>query len=347
MTVQNGVVITREPSISGQVLFVGGHPGCGKTMLTPIIGALKRVEIQKFNYTIEHICCLRLLDKIDVDASSAMIRMLTDLDIYNMMMSRETNFRWKDLSSIFKNPNPWRYLRRLFYPGDHETIGRIQKENPILQITTHNLLVISQPLFEALKKRVRLIILIRHPLYMIKQWHLYVEMYGKDAREFTIWINYKGKSLPFFANGWEEKYLQSNTMEKSIYSIEYLTQKEKEIYQSLSSEEQSQVLMIPFEHFVLTPWPYLKKMERLLDTEVTTLTKKELKKQKVPRCRIADGIGLPIYKKYGWEPAGTQRSEREELEKRWDFAARGASPEALKVLEKICKDYEKEFQVQL
>lgn len=312
-------------------------------MLTPIIGALKRIEIQKYNYSLEHICCLRILEKIDADASSAMIRMLTDLDIYNMMMAREINFRFKDLSSIFKNPNPWRYFRRLFYPGDTETVDRIRKENPILQITTHNLLVISRPLFEALGERLRMIVLTRHPLYMVKQWHRYVDLYGKDPRDFTIWLDYKGKAIPFFANGWEETYLRSNAMDKAIYSIAHLTQKENEICRSFSPQEQSQVLVIPFEPFVLNPWPYLEKMKSLLGTEVTSRTLKELKRQNVPRKKIADGVGHSIYKKYGWEPAGREGGERAELDKRWDFASKEASKEALSVLERICSEYERQY----
>lgn len=333
--------ISREPSIAGRVLFVGGHPGCGKTMLTPILGGFENVEIQKFNYPLEHICCLSLLEKLERDAAGSMIRMLTDLDIYNLMLSREVNFRFKDLSSIFKNPGGWRYIRRLFRNDGNGAVETIRQKNPILQITTHNALVLSPPLFEALGERVRMVVILRHPLYMIKQWRVYVEMYGKDPRDFTIWIDWKGKTVPFFARGWEEKYLDANPMDRVIYSVAHLSQKEDEVLSRLSPQEKSRVLLIPFEHFVLKPWPFVESIEHLLQTRLTPRGRREMKRQRVPRKNVADGIGRAIYKKYGWKAASGD--EQAELESRMAYAAQEATPEALDVLRRLCTNYETRY----
>ena len=43
-----------------------------------------------------------------------MIRFLIDLKVYNTMMSRDVNFRPSDLSSVFNNVDPNKYLKRLF-----------------------------------------------------------------------------------------------------------------------------------------------------------------------------------------------------------------------------------------
>lgn len=337
---QQELRVVREPFIAEKVVFVGGHPGCGKTMMTPIVGSLARVEVQKFNYMLEHICSLYLLGKIPEDAATAVLRMLVDMDLYNLQMSRETNFRFSDLSSVFKNPGTWRYIRRLFQPGDAAVIGRIQKEKPILQITTHDSLVLSPPLFKALDERLRVVEVIRHPLHMIKQWYLYIDRYGNDVRDFTIWFQHDGHALPYFARGWEEKYLRANTMDKLIYSIDHLTALGQQVIQNLAQKEKRQVMIIPFERFVLEPWPFLRQLESFLGTEVTRSTRRELKRQHVPRKMIADGIPRPIYKQYGWEPPGKERDERRELEKRREFAAERATPEAMKVLDRMCSEYE-------
>ena len=190
--------VIRGPHLVDRVIFVGGHPGCGKTLMTPIVGSLARVEIQKANYFLEHICSLRFLDRIDDQVATVLIRMLTDLDLYHLMMSRETNFRFSDLTSVFKNPGTLRYIRRLFQPGDAVARERIKTTKPILQILAHNLLVLSPSLFKALGDRLRVLEVVRHPLYMIKQWYLYIERYGTDVRDFTICFDYEGNSLPFF-----------------------------------------------------------------------------------------------------------------------------------------------------
>lgn len=335
--------VVREPYLVDRVIFVGGHPGCGKTLITPIVGSLARVEIQKVDYIIEHICSLRFLGRIDDQVATVLIRMLTDLDLYHLMMSRETNFRVSDLSSVFNNPGTLRYIRRLFQPGDAAACERIKQTKPILQILTHNLLALSPSLYQALGDRLRILEMVRHPLYMIKQWYLYIERYGTDVRDFTIWFDYRGHSLPFFAYGWEEKYLRANSMDRVIYSIEHLSLLGERVIQNLSEQEKKQIILIPFERFVLDPWPYLRRLESLLETQVTTLTRRELKRQKVPRKMIADGIPLSIYKQNGWEPPQKGSNESKELELRRRYAAERASPEAMGVLDRLCAAYEQKY----
>ncbi|MBI3319302.1 MAG: hypothetical protein HYZ89_01770 [Candidatus Omnitrophica bacterium] len=334
------VQVVREPRLAEVIVCVGGHPGCGKSLLTSVIGSLARTEIQKYNYIIEHLCALALLDKMDHDAAVAMIRMMTDLDLYHLMMSRELNLRWQDLSSIFKNPNPWRYLRRLWLPGDAAAVERIRHERPILHYLMHNALVISPPLFAALEDRLRVVLVVRHPLYMLKQWHRYIDRYGTDARDFTIWIEAEGQAVPFFARGWEERYLRANSMDRVIYSIQHLSRLEQHVLEGLSERQRSQVLVIPFERFVLDPWSFLRQLETLLGTTGTRRTVRELKRQHVPRKMIAEGIPEPIYRQYGWQPPRKRSTEREELALRRDFAARLASAEGMRVLDRLCADYE-------
>ncbi len=339
-TVTQIPTVVREHRMVERAVFTGGLPGCGKSLLTPIVGSLSRVEAQKYEYILEHLCVLYLLGKIEEDAAIAMVRMLTDLDLYHMTMSRETNFRPSDLSSVFKNPNPWRYLRRLFLPGDAAAFERIRKERPIANFLTHNVLAISPLLFKSLGQGARILNVIRHPLYMIKQWHLYVDRYGTDARDFTIWIDHRGHSVPFFALGWEEKYLSANSMDKAIFSIDQSLRQARQVMGSLTEAQRRQVLTIPFERFVLDPWPYLKQMEHLLDTQVTQATLRELRRQNVPRRRIAEGIPEPIYKQYGWQPPRKNSSEQEELNRRREFAAQQATPEGMEVLDRMCGEYE-------
>ncbi len=335
--------VVREPYLAPLVACVGGLPGCGKTLLNPIVGSLARVEIQKYNYTLEHVCVLRLLGKLDDDAATVMIRMLTDLDLYNLMMARETNVRWSDLSSVFSNSGGWRYLRRLFQPGDRAVPERIQRERPILHLITHNVLAISPPLFRALGGRFRLVELVRHPLYMIKQWYLYVEQYGTDPRDFTIWVDHHGQAVPFFAQGWEARYLGANLMDRSIYAIEHLTALGHRVLEGLTPEERARVLMIPFEQFVFSPWPFLRQMEMLLDTHVTRLTARDLRRQGVPRVRISDGVRRKVYLANGWEPSRQKLTEAEELQHRRQFAAEHATPQAMAVLDQLCRSYEQRY----
>lgn len=342
-TASTQLQIVRHPSLVQEAVFGGGLPGTGKSLVTAVLGSFERVEMQKYNYLLEHICSIFYLGQMEESSAVAMVRMMTDLDLYHMMMSRDTNFRPSDMSSVFKNPRPWRYLRRLLASGDAAAAERIKKDRPILHVLTHNLLIHSPLLFKAMGERLKIVEVIRHPLYLIKQWFLYIDRYAVDGRDFTISFDYRGHSLPFFARGWEERYICCNAMDRVIYSIRHCYQQMEQILNGCTPQQQRQICILPFEWLVLDPWPVLRQLENLLKTHVTPSTYRELRKQRVPRKRIADGKREPIYKQYGWEPARRGLDERQELERRRDYAAEWATPAAMKILDEVCAWYEDRF----
>src|SRR6266446_5091605 len=89
-------VVGRDSHIAPQILFLDGISGTGKTMMGSILGTLDRVEVQKLEHIYEYVCALRALDRIKDDAAHVLIGMYSDLTCYNLSISRETNFRWKD-----------------------------------------------------------------------------------------------------------------------------------------------------------------------------------------------------------------------------------------------------------
>lgn len=323
-----------------KILFVDGQCGCGKTLLSSVISALDRAELLTYTYEIEMICALYFLDKISLEASCTQIKLLTDLKIYNLMMGRDVNFRPSDLSSIFKYHNPIDYLERLFQPGDEAIPNKILKRRPILNLATHNLLAVSEPIFQALEARCIFIEMVRHPLYMIRQQELNMKNLLGNIRYFTVNIEYKNQSLPYYTNGWEESFINGSALEKTIRSIYELGKRSKSTKSKLSKQYGSQILTIPFESFVLNPEPWMKKICTLLDTEMTRATQAVMFQQNVPRSKIADGIPLDIYRRCGWEPPQEGMSEREELSMRRNKIIENISGESASILDEICHEYE-------
>jgi hypothetical protein len=336
---------SKKITFSNQVIFIDGMPGCGKTLFSQLLAAYPRVELLTYAYDIEQACALYYLDELSIEASSTLVNLFADQKIYHGMMSRETNFRFSDLSSVFNTPKKLKYFKRLVMKGDHAITQRILDEEPILNLTVHNLLPFSLPIFKALNERVTFIEIVRHPLYQIIQHYSNTrDMYNNDPRDTTMaYRSVTTEVVPYFVKEYEEQWIQGNAMDKAILSMYYW---EKQAQHILSKREfiKEKTIVIPFENFVLKPDRYLREIESALGITRTQLVKKELKKQKVPRKKVSDGIPLAIYKRCGWEEPEHSLSEVEELDKRRQFAVEhGASDKALEVLSKLSADYESKY----
>ena len=332
------IKVIRQKQLTEKIVIVDGQPGCGKTMLSPIITTFQRVELLSYAFEVEFICRLFHLNKIDSDAAIAMVRMLLDHKLYQTMMGRDTNFRYRDLSSVFNDANPWRYFKRIFQKGEMIIPDRIKNERPILNITTHDLLSKSEPILSGLGDVALLVEVVRHPLYMVKQQQLNMERLVDNARDIQINIEYQGRQLPYFSQGWEEQFIKANSMEQAVYCIEKTTMATNQKRKMWKERNQHSILTIPFEKFVLDPWPYLKEIEEKLETKIGRRTNKIMKKQNVPRKILADAPSFEIYERCGWEPP-TEGSEENELTKRRDMVAKNSSPEVLEIMDKLSQEY--------
>ena len=56
---------------------------------------------------------------------------------------------------------------------------------------THNILPISDLLFKTFGNGMKLIAMVRHPIYMAEHWYNYIERIGIDEKEFTLAIGGK------------------------------------------------------------------------------------------------------------------------------------------------------------
>ena len=112
--------------------------------------------------------------------------------------------------------------------------------------------------------------MVRHPLYMVKQQQLNMERLIDNARDIQVNIEYKGKQLPYYAYGWEDQFINCNSMDKAIFNIQKATQESDIKRQVLAKNERMSILTIPFEKFVIDPWPYLDEIEKSLDTKISS-----------------------------------------------------------------------------
>ena len=335
--------ISKKNDMGNQVIFIDGLPGCGKTLFSPIVSSMKNVEQYIFSYEVEQYCGLYILGNMNLNSTSVMIKEALDLRIYNLMMSREVNFRPSDLSSVTKYHNPSLYEDRLSSPGDEDVVREISEKKPILNVALHQSLAFSEPIWEALGNRCSFIEIVRHPAYMIEQQSVNFETVAGCKRDFDLQFLYQGKELPYFAFGWEEDYIKSTSIEKSINFIYHHAIKTENLKSKIQLKYPDKILTIPFEKFVINPMPWLSKIEIILNTQITEKTEFVMSQQRVPRLRISDGIDLDIYKRFGWKPPKDNISDEQELLNRKNKILENVNKECSMKFEEICNNYERKF----
>ena len=200
----------RSITFANKILILDGISGTGKTMFTPILSSFKQVQNARFEYMLEYLSIAYTQKKMSLDAAKTLLTLLADVKCYDGMISREVNFRPNDLSSVFKSTKTNQYIRQLFM-GDGQSIdSRVTKENPIIFFVTHQLLSCFDILLHTFNNRLKLVETVRHPIYLIDHWLSYIKMFGNNSRDFTVWLKYQEKSVPWFADNWAENMYASD-----------------------------------------------------------------------------------------------------------------------------------------
>lgn len=333
---------SRRKSIGNKVLIVDGFSGSGKTAVSSIANGLARVRQFRIENILEFICGLHHTERMTSDAAEFLIRVIVDLWSHNDQIGRCVNFRPNDISSVLKSPLKSEYLNALFSEDGPSILTRIDNERPILHLMTHQILAVGHPLFSALGDQLVFLESMRHPLFLLEHWLSYIERYGTDSRDFTLCLDHKGQDVPWFALGQEEEYIASSPIGKVILSLDFLTKAKEECIRSLKPKFAEKLLVVPFEHFVRNPEPYLKKWEELLETERTENLEKLLKESNIPRAESSESPDLDVWRqRYGHKSEHLRANDIEALERNWQLAEKQASKEELECLKKLCEHYEK------
>ena len=95
--------IYRKKKIFKKIIFIDGLPGSGKSLVAPIISSLNKNDLWTMNHIYEYIIFLFFKKKISLDAAKSLLKLYADLDIYNLSLGRNVNFRAFDDSSVQKN----------------------------------------------------------------------------------------------------------------------------------------------------------------------------------------------------------------------------------------------------
>ncbi len=333
--------IDRKKTFNNDVIILNGLWGVGKSLLSPILSSLEGVEKTKIEYIYEYLCTLSYLCKIEDDACITLLKTYADISQYNNLIGREVNLRWNDDTGLKNSPNSFKYIMRMFRKDEDLVINEINENNYALCIMTHMITLAPDPIVDAFGDRLKIIEVVRHPLYLVRHIYSYLERFESE-KIFTIAFDYKKNEVPWFASTWKDKFVKMTLMDRVLYSIIFCYE---ELFKSLDALEEKNVnlLVVPFESATLDTKNFLKSLEIFTGRGFSKSIKRTLKRQKIPRKNINQGLG---YVKYG-NVFNRNMTEKEDYKERWNSALEGGSKSNIEEFNKLIDRYNKKWPSQL
>jgi len=221
------------------------------------------------------------------------LKIYADLSQYNNLIGREVNLRWSDDSGLRNNPGSLTYLKRLFHPGGDNVAEKISKENLALLIASHELIAVSDLLYESFGSRLKLIEVVRHPVHLFNNVRDYTATFER-SREFTLSFEVNGVKVPWFAAQWANEFVNSSVTDRALLSIARM---QSEMISAIDTIDAAQkpLLVLPFENTVLQPQESINRLEKFLGRQSTRRTNRVLKQQNLPRQQISAGKATSSY----------------------------------------------------
>lgn len=285
--------LIRNNSYNNDIIFIDGHGGSGKSLISRVLECYKGVEKSKEDGIFYFILKLHEIGNISDDTAISLLKLSVDWILYYQTISRDINFRPSDVTSIFKYPYPLDYLKRI-YRGERNIASEIiRREKPIFQNMTQNALISSRLLFDAFGDRIKIIYIKSNPIDIVYNMYSkgFGERIGKDPAEISLTFEYNGFPIPIFARNWPKLYLDSNPMDRIIMWISDETQDINQSYKLLNNHQKKQILFINFEDFVTTPYgPYTDLLEAFIGRKKIFKIKRILKKERCPRILDTDSL---------------------------------------------------------
>ncbi len=274
-------------SFTNDIIVVNGFWGGGKSVATSIIGSMSGVEKKKVEHVYEYVCIAHASGKMSLDAATAFLKIYADLSQYNNLIGREVNLRWDDDSGFRNNPGSLVYLKRLFKKSGDGIPIEINSKNLALLIATHELISVSNMLFEAYGSRLKLIEVVRHPIHLFNNVYDYTASFER-SREFTLAYKLKGVKVPWFAKEWAEEFAAASVTDRALLSIARV---QKLMIDSINEHASlgKNFLVLAFEDTVLDPQTALTQLEQFLGRKRTKLTGRVMRQQALPRTQISAG----------------------------------------------------------
>ena len=275
------IKIGLHENIAKNIIFVDGLARTGKTMFNSIIPSLENVEHTKVVSLIDQIVPAVSLGIVSVQFAKALLRMTLNEIAYNTLISRNMNFRYEDLTGIFKFKDPMLYFKRLTFQDGEAITEELRRNKYLFPIRTQELLL-NFDSFSKLEIDYKMLAEFRNPIDTIHSWWLrgYGDRLGNDPRAFMLTVEVNNHQIPWYFAGNEKEWFGLNPLECCIYIVVEMTK--RAIIQYKKATGKDRIHLMRFEKFLMNPHDEIEKICRFLNTQQTLYTEYIIKKELRP-----------------------------------------------------------------
>jgi len=278
------VTLGEKKPLVGQLLIIEGISRSGKFLLANFLHGFRGIEPVQYYGLLEHLPFLVKFGLIKKNIAQKILQCEIDTHCYEMLIGRNLNHRQSDKSSIYNIPNHDKYLKRCKEADGDLAIEKFSREKLCSMYILHELMPNIKIYFDTFPK-LKVISIQRSPIYLVYSWYKrgLGKRFGDDPKLFSLPIMAEGKNVPWFAVGWEKKYLSLSEMDRIIASIEWITNASKKSFQKLEMKEKKNICFIDYEELLLQTNQVIKKIQKFLDRRVLKSEMKIiLEREKLP-----------------------------------------------------------------
>jgi len=299
-------------------IFVSGITRSGKIVLCNLLASLRGMENIKLDYNFELILSLNKIKKIDNKTAEYILNYMLNLTHYNSTIGRNLNFRKSDYTSVWNSYNTKNIIKRLTSKEGENAFKKIKQSKKYFLMMIHNGLIFSPLLFKIFPK-LHIMHMQKHPIDLIYSWNKknIGNSFLSNNRNSLLTLEVKNNLIPWYAIGWEKKFLKACKLDKIIFTINSLRTSSKIAFSKLDKDQKKRIYFINFDKLVSNTNYVLDIITKKFNLSKTSYTKKIINSNQLLR-----------------------KINLQDRNDKYAFIVKRASKDGLKVLNKMIEEFE-------
>lgn len=263
------------------ILVTGTHTS-GKSMVSPIVASLSKVEMLRKIYYLDQISILYNFKKINSEISKFLGHHILDLSFYEQLIGRNLNFRVEDETSIFQSKDPKLFKKRIFGDRGEKILRHHEKIKTHMLLDAHDGIWFYKFWKNLQIKNLKIINIHRNPIDIVNSW-INSDL-GLVERQILCQIpliSINNRIKPFyFYNNFSKKNLKNKT-EIIIDMVDECVRQEIKNFKIIKNKKN--IIRINFDNFATNTEENIDKICNFLNLRKSSYTKKIMKKENLPR----------------------------------------------------------------